>query len=189
MSVVILLLALMAATIVPNLVSQKDARQVRLFFSSVQDMAREARTVAVQTGQTVTLRLTEGADRLETVQPRVETAADESRDGRNVAVRTPATGAASRTEDETVTVRRLTMPDLLQAARFRSGEEDRSASDWELRFYPDGTCDGGGLEWNAGGETVFLAVSPQGDVSLGNGDLPEQREERWTAGEYEKRQQ
>ena len=78
-------------------------------------------------------------------------------------------------------------PDLT-ARSFVAGSTDATASDWQVTFYADGTSDGGSVEVNQGGIVRTLVLGAKsGLAKWQDGEAPANEEDKWQAGEYERR--
>ena len=172
-STVVVVLAVLAALIVPSLASQKRSLDARAAVAGMQRIVVQARERAVTRKATCTLRFEEASGRLvleETPVMLDSQAAD--------------AGAVS---DEPVEISEAILPDGFEARAFRTGEQDRNAGDWEVRFYHDGSCDGGGFEIASGTDSSSLVLYKDGTASWQDGALPAIETTKWPAGENEQR--
>jgi prepilin-type N-terminal cleavage/methylation domain-containing protein len=161
MSVVITILVILAALITPNLVTMQTSREVRSFVNALPDIAGRARDTAISEG--VTTKLTYD-DASHSILLSIEKANEDDTD-----------------------VTSLTVPTQVQVTGFQADGETRSSGDWTVRFYSDGRSDGGGIETSDAGMIRSLVVDKDGVAKLQPGQLPEESEDRWPAGEYEHR--
>jgi type II secretory pathway pseudopilin PulG len=162
MTVVITVLAVLAAAIMPNLLSERQSREARQFFSKARNLMLEARTRAIADTQTRTIRLDETAGTL-------------------IVERTDAeTGEASQD-------RSLALPTGVTGNSYRIGNIDSNGSEWQMRFYADGKSDGGGISFDSNGRIKSLVIDRRGAVRQVDGELPAVEEESWDAGGYEQR--
>jgi type II secretory pathway pseudopilin PulG len=159
MIVVIVVLAAIASLTVPNLVRAREAREKRDFEANLYRLASYARETAIQDRKTLSLGI---SDRAFAVYEETE-------------------------GEEETELRSLTMPEGVETGSMAAEGEDATSSDWRLRFYADGTSDGGGVELNNDGRVRSLQIKPDGTMSLIEGSLEETGNEKWTAGEIEKR--
>jgi general secretion pathway protein H len=158
-SVVILVIALLAAIVMPNLVRMKESRERREFYSRMNRFVSTARESAIT--ENVTLAITLGSS------------------GRSlVLVEEDVDGERER--------RSLEFPDGVETS-VSDASGLGATGDWRLRFYPDGGADGGGLEFSDGGRIRSLQVSPDGSVRMADGPAEVRQQEKWQAGDYEKR--
>jgi len=160
--VVIAVLSLMAALVVPNLIARERSQAARDFFSALPRLAAQARLSAIQ--QQATTRMTYDSA------------------SRRIVVELEPVGPEEGRELASAPV-----PDGIEPGNMRTGNENSGSSDWQLRFYADGRSDGGGAEWNDAGRQRALIVDRDGISRMLEGNLPEAREERWPAGDYERR--
>ncbi|MEZ0325478.1 MAG: GspH/FimT family pseudopilin [Fimbriimonas sp.] len=159
MMVVVVVLSVVASMIVPNLVRAQEGQRKRDFEASVFRLASYARERAIQEHKTISLSMSS---------------------------RSFVVNDETDREDDTE-LRSLEMPEGVDTGAFAAEGEDSTSSDWRLRFYADGTSDGGGVELNNDGRIRSLEVKPNGSMKLVEGSLEESGTEKWMAGEIEKR--
>ena len=82
---------------------------------------------------------------------------------------------------------KLTLLSGVELAAFKQNGQAKQANDWELNFYPDGTADTGGVTFRMGDQVKSLSVDAKGVGKLTDGELPDDADQTWSAGEYEKR--
>jgi prepilin-type N-terminal cleavage/methylation domain-containing protein len=153
--VVILVLALLAASIMPNVASVVDSNRRQAYRLAVPRMVGEGHNYAVQRGQIVTMQLNDD-EGFELV--------------------------TQGEEDEQVIktlpqVEGVTVDSLLVADGSDPGLE------WQVNFYPDGTSDGGVIELgDAGAVYRYQVVKATGKVRRID---PEEllEEDKWQAGD------
>lgn len=157
MTVVIMILALLAAAIVPNAASAVISNRRRSFRLGVPRLVGEAHNKAVQTGQTVTLTKTEN-------------------DGFQIATND---GQSDQTVDTLDGVDGVTVESTLDA------DGSQGSSDWQIAFYADGTCDGGTIELGDNGATYRYQVTKATSKVklLGEDEDPASGNDRWPAGD------
>lgn len=163
LSVVIVLIALFAATILPKLVVVRDSQRAAAFRTEITRFFREARENAVTRRAVIEVRY--DGDSWEMVQ------------------------LPSETEDaEEEQLSQLGMLVGTSATAFRMNDADVAADEFLVRCYPDGTVTDAVLEWGGEGETYVLNLDgPSGRVTMRRGTIENQAEEDWPAGEIEKR--
>lgn len=160
--VVIAGLTLIASIAMPNLWRARESIAVANFLSDLRSFGTECRDRAITGGQTLALTYDESGQIL-----RLHTDSGEEQDGTNVAS--------------------LSVPPLVSFQGFRVGTDDSTSSEWAVRFYPDGRSDGGGFEALDNGRVHAWVVQTNGSVVLQDGSYPDQSQQNWAAGEYERR--
>jgi prepilin-type N-terminal cleavage/methylation domain-containing protein len=165
MSAVIAIIFLLTALAAPNLLSRRDSRLARTFVSDLPRLATEAREAAITRRSIVRLEFNEQTKTVEVVAEPAR--ADES-------------------QEEAVLLR-TAMPDFFTADVFRAEDQDVSSGEWAIRFFPDGRSGGGGFQVSDGGKLTSLTVDREGVARLLNDALPRNDEDRWPAGDYERR--
>ncbi len=156
--VVVVVLTVLASLVIPNLVRAKEGQEKRDFEASLYRLASYARERAIQERKTIALAL---SDRSFVV--------NEEREGQEIELR------------------RLTMPEGVDTGSFAAEGEDSTSNDWRLRFYADGSSDGGGVELNNDGRIRSLQIGTNGTLTVVEGNLEDNGTKKWTAGEIEKR--
>ena len=162
MTVVITLLALLAAVIMPNLMNERRSREARQFFSKARNLMLETRSKSIGDQQTRTIRLDESAGQLLVERTDVETG-------------------------ESLQERTLDLPEGVTGSSFRMESEDSNAAEWSVSFYADGKSNGGGIAFDTNGRIISLSISTRGAVTRIDGELPDTTEDVWDAGGYEQR--
>lgn len=163
LTVVIVVLMLFASVVVPNLSAQKAGRERRAFLESARRIALDARSEAIERGATVTLRYEEGQKEMKLERE------------------------AAEQNEEAEEIRTVALPEDFSLQNFRVGKESVTAGDWQVRFFADGTSDGGAVELDENGDIQSLIVDKRGNATLESGSLPEETDERWPVGDYERR--
>lgn len=166
LSTVIALLLILVGVVVPRVVTWEQSNREREFWGGFNRLPSIARETAIRTGETVRLRLSDDQSQFVLQQ-----------DSAN-----PNEPDATPT-----TVKSLSLLPGATANVFRKGTQDSQSNDWEVTFYSDGTCNGGGVTLVLNEQTRSLSVDRRGVGEAIRGPLPEVQEENWPAGEYEKR--
>lgn len=162
LSVVILVLALVVAMVTPNVQAFMRGEQDRRERSAISRMSLEARLEALSSGNPTGLSY-DGASREFVI----------------------TNEASDSTGSE---VKRIIVPDAIEPVRFVANRTEMSPAEWKVVYYPDGTCDGGGIEMSEGPTTMALLLDPSSASGRWvQGQLPDPQTERWAAGEYERR--
>lgn len=163
LSVVITILSLLFMAVLPSIRAQQDSRASVTFLSSLRRLALDARTRAIDRGETLTLTYNDG-DRVLELRP-------------------PGEGN-EEFGDPVVTVR---MPGSAVLQNFQQGKNQSSSTNWQIRIFPDGTSDGGGFEVLDSDKTTYFRIDANALLSMGTGSLPDVSNERWEAGTLEQR--
>lgn len=162
MTVVITILALMAAAILPNIVNEQKSREARQFFSKARNLMLDSRSRSISDGQTRSIKIDETSGRL--IVETIDAETGDAVEGQAVALPDGVTGDAYRVESE-----------------------ESNSSEWAIRFYADGKARKGGISFNSNGRIISLVVDERGSVTQVDGPLPEVSDESWDAGGYEQR--
>ncbi|MES2463909.1 MAG: type II secretion system protein [Armatimonadota bacterium] len=169
MTVVITILAVMAASIMPNLVALKQSRELRELEWALQRLPAQARDEARQRNARVILRM-DGDDLVLSE------------------VRTAEGGTEGDAELEEI--KRVPLGKNLRIDAVRKGMETISSSDWEWTAYPDGSSDNANLSVVEGDTNKSLVLPASGEAHWNTDDETEPAEdEPWQAGEVEQRGQ
>ncbi len=204
MMVVTLFLALFAAVVVPNYVAIRDGQRRRAFYTSVVDLAGNAREMAITHNATMYLQADTSQNMIVIKQENDDTTYTPA-DG-SAGTPTSSSSSSSSSGNQTATAQsnigtaqndrsqdpvRLTLPLSagVQFGNFQLTGQNSDASSWKLRFFADGTCDGGAVELDDGGNVKSLVVNAHGGASLTDGNIPDTSTQSWAAGNYVQRQQ
>lgn len=165
MSVVILVLALVAAIVAPNISAMIDSQQTQSFRIDAERIARQARAEAISQGDTVRLTFS-GVLRAAQVSEELEAAEEE------------AGGAA---------IAEVDLPEGVTAVAFRANGQDVGPEDWRAEFYAGGDARSGGITFDSSGRIWHLLIQREGQITVGEGELPPAEADRWEAGLIETR--
>lgn len=161
-STIVVILAMIAAITYPSLASVVKSQRIRSYLQDVERLTTDARGIAVQTGQTVSL-VSDGEGSFQ-----IRASSEESDEGQVFEQIAPVQG--------------------ISATSFRLGSDDIGADEWELRFYEDGTADPGGVLLTEANETWALVIEPKtGRGRIQRGELPDTTLTEWEAGDYVRR--
>jgi prepilin-type N-terminal cleavage/methylation domain-containing protein len=170
MCVVIVILLILAALTVPNVVKMQETSVHEQFFGDMWRLAGTARQMGISEHKTMILTLDESGRQFRILEQADQTAANT--DGTQ----------ADDTERKT-----LAIPEGIETGNSQAGSSSSTSNDWEIRFYPDGSSDGGGLEVTDNGRVRSLLIKPTGQISILDGELPTQDTDSWPAGDFEHR--
>ncbi len=169
MTVVITILAVMAASIMPNLVAIQQSRELRELEWTLQRLPAQARDEARLRNARVILRI-DGDD---IVLSQVRTAVD---------------GTDDTAEMEEI--KRVPLGKNLRIDAVRKGAETISSSEWEWNAYPDGSSDDANLDVLEGDTAKSLVLPASGEARWQTGEEnAEGGDDTWQAGEVEVRGQ
>jgi prepilin-type N-terminal cleavage/methylation domain-containing protein len=171
MTVVITILAVMAAAIMPNLVAIKRSRELREQEWALQRLPGQARDEARRRNAKITLHM----------------------DGDDLVLsQVPKTGDGTYDTADLEEIKRVPLGEHLRIDAIRKGTETIDSGSWQWVAYPDGSSDGAHLSVVEGDKTKSLVVPVEGDAHWDTDDEDsdaDQDDERWEAGEVETRAQ
>lgn len=157
MNIVIVILALTAVLVFPNMIAIRRSRAVKDVEAAIWRLPREARHEALRSQEPVAIRVEGSAIVME---------------------RTPIQGDA-------IIVKRVNLGEGITVTGARTGKESADLGSWKWMAYPDGSADQGGLEFMEGNAPKSLFMPKQGDEVWGDGTLPDTSQEEWQAGEVQ----
>lgn len=161
---VVLLIAMFAALVMPNLIALQHSREIRSFYTDVVRFVRSAREMAIARNQTLELRVGQG-DSFEIVVPATE-------------------------EAEAQVLETKELPQELRFGSFRLDGQESTAETWSVRFYFDGAAQSAMAEILEGNASRTLRIgSRDARVDLLQGNMPDEEPDEWEAGQIEIRQQ
>jgi prepilin-type N-terminal cleavage/methylation domain-containing protein len=157
LSAVIVVLALLAVLITPNLGRSLVANQRRGYRAGVLRLIEDAKMRAAQGGTTVTLRAGENG-------------------GFQI-------GSTNANGEETVLQSLSPVNGIETSALFLKDGTEASA-DWAVNFYADGSCDGGSIDLAENGSAIRYQIKPATAMVAIVSTDSEIQEDRWKAGEF-----
>ena len=163
MIVVVAVLMMMSAIVLPRVVAMVNGQASRDFQSALMRLGSQARLLAIDTGDAV--RVTYDEDRGEII---FETLDDE-------------TQAAEQSDA-------VLLPRSAQLTSFTLQGRQVPITDWVVEFFPDGTGTDAGVEVQDGTRLYSVLINGQdGTAQLVDGELQEDPETEWEAGDLEQR--
>ncbi|MBS1714237.1 MAG: GspH/FimT family pseudopilin [Armatimonadetes bacterium] len=159
MSVVIVVLAMMAALIVPNLVTSLRGGQVKVYRQSVFDIVRQGREEAVTRGTTVTLKGEESG----------------------------VFSLTQAGEDGDATIKETREGGDVTASGFESFSTASTDAEWSTRFFPDGSSEGGAFQLDEGSSSVTVRIRrADGRMTVTSGPVSDNAndETKWEVGTW-----
>lgn len=111
--------------------------------------------------------------------------------GQTVSLSVAESGAmqiAVQQEDQQSTLQQIPTSDRQEISKFVLKGEEVANSDWVVKFYADGKCDGGGFQVGDGRSAYSYRIRKfDGRVSLESGELDTtvDPEAEWEAGQFE----
>ena len=162
MVAVTVVLAMVAAIVMPNLAAMTRGQAVRSFRAALPRMVTQARELAIQQGSEVTIRFDNGSFVIER--------------------------AAQDQNDDAQQISRVQVPGDVTPSKFEVGGSEAGDGDWAVKFYADGKADSAGVEFAEGNSFWYMLTDAQtGKARLLNGEMPVQADEEWEAGTYVQR--
>ena len=131
----------------------------------IQDLFRQAKLHAQQSGKTATLTFDQAENKFSAEEKADPNAMDSSN-----------TSFAS-----------VTMPESCSADTFVVSGSDVDGSEFKVSFYPDGSATPSQLGVTVGGRQVAIKVSGDGQISVASGEVDNQQTDEWEAGDIETR--
>jgi Tfp pilus assembly protein FimT len=158
MSVIVIVIAMLAAVIVPRMQAMDESREHREFVTNLRRIAVQAREEAISSGEIVALTIDEASRQLVLERESGETGSQ--------------------------VVRRLALSPRVTASQFNVEGASSGSGNWRPQFYPDGTADPAGIEFSSGDTSFSLVIDRKGFPRVEDGPIPDLSEEEWSAGDY-----
>jgi len=159
LSVVIAVLALLAAAVTPLLSSFTQSQRYHSFISQLATIGAQTREEAIALAKPVDLEFDGSANQFK-IHTLDENGSDKF-------------------------LNTVQLPGGYSAQRFQLSGKESDAGEWKLTFYPDGSSDGGGVQVTQGADTITLYSDPTtGRTVLNHDPLPDPTTLSWTAGDY-----
>ena len=165
----IVVILLIATAVMPNVLSMQRSREERSFWGRFERLPQRAREEAISRAQTIALRASDGERALELV--------------------TVSNNAGALEEEaEGSSVFSLPMLENATVQAMQQNGEPVTAGEFEIRFYPDGTSDSGGVTVEIEDLVQSLTIDKRGRGYVAQGGIDEQQDDSaWPAGEIEQR--
>lgn len=159
LSVVIAILALLAATVFARIAAIKDSQTYHAFVNQLGEIGTQTREEAIALAKPVDLEFDSTNNRFS-----IHTVDDNGGDQ---------------------VLSSLPVPAGYTPQRFQLSGKDSDAGEWKLYFYPDGSSDGGGVQISQGNNTISLYCdATTGKSKLTHDQLPDPSSLNWIAGDY-----
>lgn len=166
-SLVVIVIALISTIAIPRMLSMRVGHEFAIYRVGLVSMAQKAKRSAMQ--QQVPFVLQFNGDNL-TIQELNPT---------EIQLEEQAGAAQSGS---------LTNIAGTEFTAFQVNGETVTQTDWQVTFYPDGTADKAGLEFDQKGRIWHFKINPlQGRATVEEGQLIDEQEDSWEAGTIEQR--
>jgi type II secretory pathway pseudopilin PulG len=157
------IILVLTTTIMPILVTRKATEDRIAFISQLNRLPVEARESAINENAVYHLML----------------------DGQQLVLKKE--DSSGNTGDAVVTV---DIPADYTVTDSEAGGQDVGGTSWDVKFYPDGTCDQAGISFklgpNADAQTLALNVDPQGHVNVSD-TMTSSTAFTWPAGTFDQK--
>ncbi len=84
-------------------------------------------------------------------------------------------------------VKRIELTSDIQVESVQLGSSSSDLSSWKWTVYPDGSADSAGVSFITGSSHKSLVLHKDGKSQWMDGDLPDSSDDKWQAGEIQKR--
>lgn len=91
-------------------------------------------------------------------------------------------GTATNDRSSDTTSATLPLPPSMAFGNFQLAGQSSDSSSWKVRYFPDGSCDGGAVELDDRGNQKSLVINKKGGASLVDGSIPDVSQSSWAAG-------
>ncbi len=180
---IIVVIALCAALVVPNLVASRRGQGERLLLTQLPAFVLRARNEALT--RRATLRISFDGQSSAFVLD-LDDQSQSQTQGR--APNAASSRSSNETQETGQPIALLSLPEGVSVDRFILNGSDSGEGDWGVRFFGDGTAESSTLEFRAPAESFCLVIDARkGTGEVREGAVADQPEDRWEAGELEKR--
>lgn len=177
---VTLILAMLGAMVLPRAAAYQSSVRERQFGEALRRIAVYAREEAIIQRHRVQLSYS-SADRTLRVSALADT--------EQLASQSPAAQGANPDNVESLRFRNLQLPNGVQPGSFTLVGRESNSDNWNVTFYPDGTCDNASAVFTATSGNRRLIIRPSGMITVTTGqDAENEPADRWQSGTYEARQ-
>lgn len=202
MMVVCVILGMFAAEVVPSYINMLNNQKRRAFYTESVDFAGKAHELAVTHSATMYLAADSAESKLLVKMEKNDTsfqAADggtgntgptTTSNGQSIDTNSQANiGTFSNDRSQDPIMASIPMSPGMQFGNFQLDGQPSDSTSWKVRFFRDGSCDGGAVELSDHGVVKSLVVDANGNAKLVDGSIPDASQQSWPAGNYVQRQQ
>lgn len=194
-------LLVVAALLVPNMARMRDNQLARDVVPSIQRLVAYARERAISRHTTAILTYDQSTTMLTVKQDTTvdanapTTSAISASQGSGSSSLPASNGSAPVNMPSVLTVdannptinKTLAVPSDFELTNFQIAGKDVSETDFQVRFYSDGTCDSAGLGFTVAKNPQSLVIDDFGRSTIVDGELPDPTTQKWEAGQFEPR--
>jgi type II secretory pathway pseudopilin PulG len=181
-SVVVMLIVIAAVFITPSFSRMKADRARDDFKNGLPNVVALARETAIINGSAVDLQYDENDNQMQIV-------AASSQNGSSVLSSTPQMTSSGINSGSTPSFTEK-LPTDVNATDFKMpSETTTTTAAWSVRFYPDGTAEPAGIEFNYKDDSYSLVVNANAWGKVVSGGIPDLTADKWAAGTYVQRSQ
>lgn len=171
LSAVIVLLAVLAAVIVPRLPAIRASQDAINFRNQLLNLSEFARESAIENQRTATLRFDENNNFV------YELAEDEDE-----------TSLSDQQLEEQLAQQSIPIPENVDFIIYQTANTEVNQEDWQCAFYANGSADRASLEFEQNGRPYHFVISAEQGLSrVFEGRLVEVEPDTWPAGDIEVR--
>lgn len=194
LSVTVAVLTLCAAIVAPGFARIKEQMAAQDFMPSVARIMADARETSINMQVPLIVSFDDSTNSLQITSDQYQNSNPPlPADGVNAPPSgTPAGGISTPTPSlqfPSQTLKAQALPQGATTETFQLAGKDSSSADFRMRFYPDGTCDSGGITFRFGNSEKSVYVDKLGFSKLNDGPLPDPKSTTWEAGSLVQRSQ
>lgn len=189
------LLIVCAALVVPRLVQVKPAMEKADFIPSILRLFASARESSINQGIPLIVSIDSATNAVQiTTNEYQNQNTPQPIDRVNAPLSgTPAAGSPTTTPTNDnlqfpgQALESVTMVGDASPTEFQLAGKDSSVAEFKLHFYPDGTCDSGGITFSMGNNQTSITIDHLGHAKVIDGPLPDVSTTLWEAGQLAQR--
>jgi|GEM_PF-4875631 len=203
MLVTLVILVIFTTLLVPIIAGQNQAQASRNFMPQLLNLGTFAKQQAILHGVITTLTYHSANNQVSVTndvnvdpnQPGDSTQSGTSGGssgglGSSMTGQTPIVNPNSQTQNQTAPTINQTaaIPSGLSADQFQVNGKTVDGGDWKINFYPDGTSDGGTIEFKNNEAESTFSIDSLANLKVADGPPPDPTTIQWQGGQIEQRQ-
>ncbi len=183
LGVVCIIIVTMTAVIIPNMLAIQRSRNVWQFEQAIQRLVASSIEEAINRNREMVLTFDDGKNQFLLSTE----AASQDSSGAPIGSGSPTSLNGAADDQERKVVASVILPSGTTVQQYQKAGQASNSGEWQIHFFPDGTCEGGGIELSENGATRTLYIDPRGSYTFSEKALPDPSTQEWTAGDFQRR--
>ena len=180
--VITIILLIMAAIIIPNYLAYQRSASEKELEASIARLPLEAKNEAVKLQTPVAITVSDSALILQE-EPSASGSSSYAQSASSLGTNTTTLSTSSDPGTTPIQLQEINLGSTLQIANVEMNGQSSDTGSFMWTVYPDGSADEAGIEFTEGTVHKSLVLTSTGDSRWITGDLPDQSQDQWPAGQ------